>query len=56
MRKSISKKLKTTKSKKTIHRVPGQGHSKTNKGAVELMRKKNYRSLNFKARVLRKLG
>lgn len=45
--KSIKKKLKITKKGKVIHRVPGQGHNKSNKRTPQRYRKKEERKADI---------
>ncbi|MEK7479340.1 MAG: 50S ribosomal protein L35 [Patescibacteria group bacterium] len=54
MKKAISKRIKITGSGKIRRRAMGLGHSKTNKNANQLLRKKGQRELGFSARVINK--
>ncbi|MDP3725129.1 MAG: 50S ribosomal protein L35 [Nanoarchaeota archaeon] len=54
MNKAISKRIKITGGGKIKRRAMGLGHSKTNKNADQLLRKKRQRGLGFSARVINK--
>jgi len=54
MKKSISKRIKITKTGKLRRRARGLGHSKTNKNANQLLRKKGERTFNVPRKVISK--
>lgn len=54
MKKSISKRIKITKTGKIRRRAKGMGHSKSSKNAKQLLRKKGERGLGVPAKVINK--
>lgn len=54
MKKSISQRIKITKSGKILRRAMGQGHCRAKKRTAQLKRRKNFRGLEFGKKMIKK--
>lgn len=55
VKKSVSKRIKITKKGKVLHRVPGLGHSRSNKRTQQIHRKKGMRELDIDLQKIREV-
>lgn len=54
MKKSISNRIKITKTGKILRRAMAQGHFLAKKRSVQIKRKKQFRQLNFGKKIIKK--